>query len=143
MQLTRNPDGIARGLQGLLARGGGIRGGAWADHLFVVGGGVTDRARAREADVAELQAEVERESAGKSGVDRMAARLRAGDRYRQRLLAEDEASRGCGPVRDRAVGLGLGAPIAPEPAQAAPAMGAHVDEAALAESSDGRSRTGC
>ena len=28
VQLTRNPDGIARGLQGLLARGGGIRGGA-------------------------------------------------------------------------------------------------------------------
>jgi len=39
VQLTRNPDGIARGLQALLTRGGGIRGGEWANHLFVVGGG--------------------------------------------------------------------------------------------------------
>jgi Zn-dependent protease with chaperone function len=44
VQLTRNPDGVADGLAGLLARGGGIRGGAWADHLFVVGGGVRDGA---------------------------------------------------------------------------------------------------
>lgn len=42
VQLTRSPDGIARGLEALLSRGGGIRGGAWADHLFVVGGGLRD-----------------------------------------------------------------------------------------------------
>ncbi|MCC7368562.1 MAG: M48 family metalloprotease [Chloroflexi bacterium] len=88
VQLTRNPDGIARGLQGLLARGGGIRGGAWADHLFVVGGAVTDRHRVNQEVVQELQAEVERESVGKSGAERVAARLRAGHKYRQRLEAE-------------------------------------------------------
>jgi Zn-dependent protease with chaperone function len=92
VQLSRNPDGIARGLEGLLARGGGIRGGAWADHLFVVGGRVTDRKRANDEDVAKMLAEVERESAGRSGAERMAARLRAGNRYRQRLQAESAAS---------------------------------------------------
>jgi Zn-dependent protease with chaperone function len=92
VQLTRDPGGIAEGLQGLLARGGGIKGGAWAEHMFVVGGSVTDRARANERTVAELQAEIERESAGRSGVERVAARLRAGDRYRQRLQAEAAAA---------------------------------------------------
>lgn len=92
VQLTRNPDGIARGLQGLLARGGGIRGGAWADHLFVVGGAVTDRHRDTQAVIEEMRAEVERESEGKSGVDQVAARLRAGARYRQRLEAAADAS---------------------------------------------------
>jgi Zn-dependent protease with chaperone function len=38
VQLTRNPDAVAGGLRGLTSRGGGMRGGAWADHLFVVGG---------------------------------------------------------------------------------------------------------
>ena len=132
VQLTRNPDGIARGLQGLLARGGGIRGGAWADHLFVVGGGVTDRARAREADVAELQAEVERESGGTSGVDRMAVRLRAGDRYRQRLLAEDEASRAIDESEIGQLGWVSVHPSLQSRLKRLRAMGAHVDEAALA-----------
>ena len=133
VQLTRNPDGIARGLQGLLARGGGIRGGAWADHLFVVGGGVTDRARAREAEIAELRAEVERESAGKSGVDRVAARLRAGDRYRQRLLAEDEASRGMDESEIGQMGWVSVHPSLPSRSKRLRAMGARVDEAALGE----------
>jgi Zn-dependent protease with chaperone function len=132
VQLTRNPDGIARGLQGLLARGGGIRGGAWADHLFVVGGGVTDRARAREADIAELRAEAERESEGTSGLDRMAARLRAGDRYRQRLLAEDEASRGTDESEIGQLGWVSVHPSLPSRLKRLRAMGAHVDEAALA-----------
>ena len=38
VQLTRYPDGLARGLRGLAQRGGGIRGGGWAAHLFVIGG---------------------------------------------------------------------------------------------------------
>jgi hypothetical protein len=88
VRLTRNPDGIARGLEGLLSRGGGIRGGAWADHLFVVGGGVK---RERPPEVAEMLAEIERESAGKRGPDLLAARMRAGVRYRQRLAASTEA----------------------------------------------------
>ena len=92
VQLTRNPDGIARGLQGLLARGGGIRGGAWADHLFVVGGSVTDRHRETQAVIEEMREAVERESAGKSGAEGVAARLRAGARYRQRLAAQADAS---------------------------------------------------
>jgi Zn-dependent protease with chaperone function len=131
VQLTRNPDGIARGLQGLLARGGGIRGGAWADHLFVVGGGVTDRARAQQEDLAELQAEVERESAGTSGADRVVARLRAGNRYRQRLLAEADS------MADDESEIGqLGwvsvHPSLPSRLKRLQAMGARVDEAVFA-----------
>jgi Zn-dependent protease with chaperone function len=131
VQLTRNPDGIARGLQGLLARGGGIRGGAWADHLFVVGGGVTDQARAREGEIAVLQAEVEQESAGKSGVERVASRLRAGDRYRQRLLAEDEASRMADESEIGQMGWVSVHPSLPSRLKRLQAMGARVDEAAL------------
>lgn len=90
VQLTRNPDGIARGLEGLLSRGGGIRGGAWADHLFVVGGDVRDRTRGTRADVppevAEVLSEIERETAGKTGADLLSARMKAGARYRQRLM---------------------------------------------------------
>jgi Zn-dependent protease with chaperone function len=133
VQLTRNPDGIARGLQGLLARGGGIRGGAWADHLFVVGGGVTDRARAQQEDIAELHAEVERESAGKSGVDRVAARLRAGNRYRQRLAAEADAA---DPADESELGQMSWVsvhPSLPSRLKRLQAMGAHVDEAVFAE----------
>jgi Zn-dependent protease with chaperone function len=37
VQLTRNPDGVAFGLRGLVTRGGGIPGGKWATPLFVVG----------------------------------------------------------------------------------------------------------
>ena len=132
VQLTRNPDGIARGLQGLLARGGGIRWGAWADHLLVVGGGVTEGARAREKDVAELRAEVERESAGTSGVDRMAARLRAGDRYRQRVLAEDEASRAVDQSELGQMSWVSVHPSLPSRLKRLQAMGANVDPAALA-----------
>ena len=36
VQLTRNPDGVARGLAALGSRGGAIPGGGWADPLFVV-----------------------------------------------------------------------------------------------------------
>lgn len=111
VQLTRNPDGIARGLQGLLARGGGIRGGAWADHLFVVGGGVTEGARAREKDVAEL---------------------RAGDRYRQRLLAEDEASRAVDQSELGQMSWVSVHPSLPSRLKRLQAMGANVDPAALA-----------
>ncbi|HEX3243852.1 MAG TPA: hypothetical protein VHX16_00460, partial [Chloroflexota bacterium] len=38
IQLTRNPDGLGRGLEALAARGGLIPGGQWASHLFIVGG---------------------------------------------------------------------------------------------------------
>jgi Zn-dependent protease with chaperone function len=37
VQLTRNPDGVARGLAALASRGGVIPGGSWAAPLFVVG----------------------------------------------------------------------------------------------------------
>jgi hypothetical protein len=37
VQLTRQPDGLARGLAGLVERGGLIPGGKWAGPLFVVG----------------------------------------------------------------------------------------------------------
>ena len=37
VQLTRNPDGVARGLRALAARGGVIPGGSWAAPLFVIG----------------------------------------------------------------------------------------------------------
>jgi Zn-dependent protease with chaperone function len=92
VQLTRNPDGVARGLEGLLSRGGGIRGGAWADHLFVVGGGRRERPAAVEAEVAAMAAEVERESAGKSAAERLAARARVGSRYRRRLEAAADSA---------------------------------------------------
>jgi hypothetical protein len=37
VQLTRNPDGVARGLASLALRGGVIPGGGWAAPLFVIG----------------------------------------------------------------------------------------------------------
>ncbi|HET8624514.1 MAG TPA: hypothetical protein VFM14_13205 [Gemmatimonadales bacterium] len=37
VQLTRNADGVARGLRALAVRGGGIPGGNWAAPLFVIG----------------------------------------------------------------------------------------------------------
>ena len=37
VQLTRNPDGVARGLAALASRGGVIPGGSWAAPLFLVG----------------------------------------------------------------------------------------------------------
>jgi Zn-dependent protease with chaperone function len=37
VQLTRNPDGVARGLRALAVRGGVIPGGSWAAPLFVIG----------------------------------------------------------------------------------------------------------
>ena len=37
VQLTRSPDGVARGLAALAARGGVIPGGSWAAPLFVIG----------------------------------------------------------------------------------------------------------
>jgi Zn-dependent protease with chaperone function len=37
VQLTRNPDGLARGLERLAAEGGVVPGGQWFSHLFVVG----------------------------------------------------------------------------------------------------------
>lgn len=45
VQLTRNPDGMAKALAELSARGGGVPGGAWASHLFVVGGTALDQYR--------------------------------------------------------------------------------------------------
>lgn len=95
VRLTRNPDGIARGLEALIRHGGGIRGGAWAEHLFVVGGRVTDRARRHEryeAELAALRAEIEREAAGQPAPERVVARLRAANRVRQQLAAEAEAA---------------------------------------------------
>jgi hypothetical protein len=37
VQLTRNPDGVARGLRAVALRGGLIPGGSWAAPLFVLG----------------------------------------------------------------------------------------------------------
>jgi hypothetical protein len=133
VQLTRNPDGIARGLEGLLARGGGIRGGAWADHLFVVGGGVTRRAREYEEKfVAELREEVARAGDGTSGLDRMAAQLRAGQRYRQRLLADEEETTSFDePEIGQSSWISAHPPL-PSRLKRLQAMGAHVSEAAFA-----------
>ena len=122
---------MARGLEGLLSRGGGIRGGAWADHLFVVGGGVTDRKRVNEAVLAEMRAEVERESAGKSGTERLVARMRAGSKYAHRLRADADVSE---PDTDAEMG-GLSwvsfHPSLPSRLKRLRAMGAHVREGAL------------
>src|SRR5215212_888524 len=134
VQLTRNPDGVARGLQGLLSRGGGISGGAWADHLFVVGGGLRDQPSPVEQDIAEMRAEVERESAGKSGVDLVGARLRAGSRYRRRLAASADAT----PADEEAEAGGLSwvsfHPSLGERLKRLQAMGAHVEASAPAPS---------
>jgi Zn-dependent protease with chaperone function len=133
VQLTRNPDGIARGLEGLLARGGGIRGGAWADHLFVVGGGVTRRAREyEEKSVAELREEVARAGDGTSGLDRMAAQLRAGQRYRQRLLADEEETTSFDEPEIGQLSWISAHPPLPSRLKRLQAMGAHVSEAAFA-----------
>ena len=98
----------------------------------MVGGGVTDRARAQQEDIAELKVEVERESAGKSGVDRVASRLRAGDRYRQRLLAEDEASRAVDESELGQMSWVSVHPSLPSRLKRLQAMGAQVDEAVFA-----------
>jgi Zn-dependent protease with chaperone function len=37
VQLTRNPDGVARGLQGLASKGAMIPGSQWVAHLFIIG----------------------------------------------------------------------------------------------------------
>jgi Zn-dependent protease with chaperone function len=37
VQLTRNPDGVARGLQGLATKGAMIPGSQWIAHLFIIG----------------------------------------------------------------------------------------------------------
>jgi Zn-dependent protease with chaperone function len=37
VQLTRNPEGVARGVAALASRGGGVPGGSWAAPMFVVG----------------------------------------------------------------------------------------------------------
>ena len=134
VQLTRNPDGIARGLQGLLARGGGIRGGAWADHLFVVGGSVTDRHRETQAVIEEMHEAVERESAGRSGVDGVAARLRAGARYRQRLAAQADAATSEDESEIGQFGWLSVHPSLVSRLKRLQKMGAHIDPAALEES---------
>ncbi|MCC6178757.1 MAG: M48 family metalloprotease [Chloroflexi bacterium] len=90
VQLTRNPDGIARGLSELLMRGGGIPGGEWASHLFVVGGGLA----ARRED-AELAARLRQEmTGGGSLVERLAAAGAIADAERERRggKSADQAS---------------------------------------------------
>jgi len=140
VQLTRNPDGIAHGLMSLLARGGGIRGGAWADHLFVVGGGVTDRARAQKEDLEALQAELEQESAGKSGAEKVAARLRAGNRYRQRLQAEADNTDGGDQDQSEIGQMGWLSvhPTLQSRLKRLQAMGAHVSAEALDDGGAGK-----
>jgi Flp pilus assembly protein TadB len=102
---------------------------------------VTDRHRANQEVVAELQAEVERESAGTSGVEGVAARLRAGAKYRQRLLAEAEHS---SPADESEIGqLGW---LSAHPSLASrlkrlQRMGAHVDPRTLEEGTSGRQMT--
>jgi Zn-dependent protease with chaperone function len=138
VQLTRNPDGIARGLQGLLARGGGIRGGAWADHLFVVGGSVTDRHRETQAMIEEMRETVERESAGTFGSEGVAARLRAGARYRQRLAAHAGAASADDESEIGQFGwLSVHPPLASR-LKRLQKMGAHVDASALETDASGK-----
>jgi Zn-dependent protease with chaperone function len=66
VRLTRNPDGLARGLRRLAEQGGMIPGAQWASHLFVVGPEAT-RARAERQMLGEM-ANLRSQSGGASPV---------------------------------------------------------------------------
>lgn len=74
VQLTRNPQALAEGLSGLVARGATIPGGTWAGPYFVVGGEVS---HAHES--AALQAEVDARVAvarSERGIDQLSGAQR-------------------------------------------------------------------
>lgn len=96
VQLTRNPDGLAFGLRGLVARGGGIPGGKWATPLFIVCPEQVAPARLDPEMVEKLRenrqryragvigdAQAMREQARTAGVERVAQAIEEGQREGQ------------------------------------------------------------
>src|SRR6185312_3715359 len=102
---TRNPDGIARGLQALLMRGGGITGGAWADHLFIVGGNYTRRSTRQQQRAERLREQIARDTAGKSGADKAYAALSSYARAAQEQEADVRAEAVADDQQESADGL--------------------------------------
>jgi Zn-dependent protease with chaperone function len=139
VQLTRNPDGIARGLQELLTRGGGITGGAWADHLFIVGGS-TVRTRRHERRSEALRQQIERDTAGKKGASRLFAAINSqyqvSQERRAEILAEAEREERTEQEDRQESTDGLHSWISPHPSlqrrlKRLQAQGAHVDSASF------------
>jgi Zn-dependent protease with chaperone function len=64
VQLTRNPDGLARGFTALVREGSGIPGGKWATPLFVIG---AEGSNARTAE--EMRRQIRQQIAAQTGVD--------------------------------------------------------------------------
>jgi hypothetical protein len=93
VELTRNPDALARALAALAERGGGLPGSAWLELNLVVGPETADdRALARmQVEQAELAAS----DAGSTGWrGRVSAGIAASNRYRAELASNDAARRG-------------------------------------------------
>jgi Zn-dependent protease with chaperone function len=64
VQLTRNPDGLARGFTAMVREGSGIPGGKWATPLFVIG---AEGANARMSQ--EMRRQMRRQIAARTGDD--------------------------------------------------------------------------
>jgi Zn-dependent protease with chaperone function len=96
VQFTRQPDAVARGLAGLVRRGGIVPGGHWAAPMFVVGPeAVEERMIADQQERMRAQWEAEAARTGKS-VDQLSpmARMRAataiGSEHVAAILAEEQ-----------------------------------------------------
>jgi Zn-dependent protease with chaperone function len=94
VQLTRNPDSLARSLEFLSEKGSVVPGGRWASYLFIVG---TEAARYRT--YREIRAEIDdarKETAPKSEVERMISdqviSQRIGRRYVKNLVKIDKGT---------------------------------------------------
>jgi Zn-dependent protease with chaperone function len=86
VRLTRNPDGVLRGLLRLAQQGGMVPGAQWAAHLFVVGPEVAGAQS--EARLQQEMAAVRQQSPAKSGIGQIAASWGPAQSVAMRYAAE-------------------------------------------------------